>query len=686
MKALRKLVSVTLCAIMLGSIVIPAYAAELVNNGRVINYQSGQIENGGRFENTGILTNEGFFSNGGELTGQGIINWNAALTTIEGGEISTTLPSGSAGEAVTWEIDSDGTLLIRGNGAADDFSSTEYPWAKYAAAIKAVTIADGVTSLGENAFSGCEALEEVRIPDSVTAIAGDAFAECPHLRVIHYDGYRAEWERIAANLTLSGVQVLCEGIDRGVLNSGIEWALANNNSLSIRGAGDINDFGAVSYDTTYSWPKYDTAIVRTEYTYDIYTTEEQTTYHWNKYETDAQTTYVWNQYGTDTTEEFVWNKHEVVETPMYQWAKWDVLLATVYYWAVYTLKNDSAAPEKGQFIQNTSSLSPDTYPEDGEYQGRWYTKLEATREYVIGSIRKGNVSSTDPQAYPDDGMQDGNWYIKMHDETKMVQDKGDLIGSVRSSQRDAYPDKGIHEGFWYEIVSAENITVKGEAVLSIVTSDDENAYPNDGVGDDENWYVADTPQVSYRCGESPIGETSSADETAYPSDGQGDDGYWYVSTDPTVSFIKGETKAEPGSVVEQEDIHPHDGMEILEGELAYWFVLSNTEDVYGQGETSYGIVTSSFSDQYISNSRNEDGFWYGDRDEETTSCISIVGDPWEKYRGIIVHVDIADGITGIGNLVFYNMPELKTVSMASSVKSISETAFLGTEADISTEA
>ena len=44
-----------------------------------------------------------------------------------------------------------------------------------------ITLGYGITSIGEAAFSGCEALKSVTIPDSVTSIGGRAFVECINL-------------------------------------------------------------------------------------------------------------------------------------------------------------------------------------------------------------------------------------------------------------------------------------------------------------------------------------------------------------------------------------------------------------------------------------------------------------------------------------------------------------------------
>ena len=44
-----------------------------------------------------------------------------------------------------------------------------------------VTIPDGVTSIGDDAFSYCESLTSITIPDSVTSIGMNAFWGCKSL-------------------------------------------------------------------------------------------------------------------------------------------------------------------------------------------------------------------------------------------------------------------------------------------------------------------------------------------------------------------------------------------------------------------------------------------------------------------------------------------------------------------------
>ena len=63
----------------------------------------------------------------------------------------------------------------------EDFVIENGVLAKYKGAGGDVTIPEGVTEIGEDAFSWCESLESVTIPGSVTEIGRDAFDECPSL-------------------------------------------------------------------------------------------------------------------------------------------------------------------------------------------------------------------------------------------------------------------------------------------------------------------------------------------------------------------------------------------------------------------------------------------------------------------------------------------------------------------------
>ena len=90
---------------------------------------------------------------------------------------------GTCGENVTYTYDSKThTLTISGTGPMkdlnDEFGWCAAPWEKYKNEIKRVIIENGVTSIGGYTFYDCSGLTSVTIPDGVTLIGPDAFVNC----------------------------------------------------------------------------------------------------------------------------------------------------------------------------------------------------------------------------------------------------------------------------------------------------------------------------------------------------------------------------------------------------------------------------------------------------------------------------------------------------------------------------
>lgn len=83
--------------------------------------------------------------------------------------------SGTCGKNIRWEFNAE-TLTISGTGEMNDYSeANEQPWYGNYFSIKKIIIENGVTSIGDYAFSGFNDLTDVTIPDSVTCIGECAF-------------------------------------------------------------------------------------------------------------------------------------------------------------------------------------------------------------------------------------------------------------------------------------------------------------------------------------------------------------------------------------------------------------------------------------------------------------------------------------------------------------------------------
>lgn len=94
--------------------------------------------------------------------------------------------SGTCGENVTWTLQN-GVLSVEGNGAMEDFykivdwftgelvDANLCPWEDYADEIVEVYVGDGITNIGDTAFSDCYNLRKAVIGNSVKIIGENAF-------------------------------------------------------------------------------------------------------------------------------------------------------------------------------------------------------------------------------------------------------------------------------------------------------------------------------------------------------------------------------------------------------------------------------------------------------------------------------------------------------------------------------
>lgn len=74
--------------------------------------------------------------------------------------------------------------------------NSDRPWNEYESYIKYVTIEDGVTRIGRNAFANCYNFTSITIPKSVTLIKEDAFWYTKNLSKTNYTGDITSWCKI----------------------------------------------------------------------------------------------------------------------------------------------------------------------------------------------------------------------------------------------------------------------------------------------------------------------------------------------------------------------------------------------------------------------------------------------------------------------------------------------------------
>ena len=90
---------------------------------------------------------------------------------------------------LTWKLYEDGTLNISGTGAMKNYNNTDNLSPVHMnSSVKKIVIEEGVTSIGNAAFSDCSSLTNITIPDGVTSIGYYAFYKCTGLISITIPG------------------------------------------------------------------------------------------------------------------------------------------------------------------------------------------------------------------------------------------------------------------------------------------------------------------------------------------------------------------------------------------------------------------------------------------------------------------------------------------------------------------
>lgn len=166
--------------------------------------------------------------------------------------------SGSCGEQAFWTLNLDsGRMTVSGAGAMANYdSASALPWRYSLGDIRSVVVEEGITAVGDNAFSTCRnlqaieladtveligvhsfssciALETVAIPEGVRALASKAFQSCVSLKEVHlpstlknidmrafggdnalsdvyYGGTRQQWEEIVISMSAQDNQYLVD--------------------------------------------------------------------------------------------------------------------------------------------------------------------------------------------------------------------------------------------------------------------------------------------------------------------------------------------------------------------------------------------------------------------------------------------------------------------------------------------
>ena len=116
---------------------------------------------------------------------------------------------GKVGDNLTWSF-ADGVLTLEGSGAMADYASADnVPWAAFRETITAVSLPEGLTSIGDYAFSYCP-LVEVSLPGSLRELGSNPFVDRGTLKGITLSPDNEAFTLLdGALITADGKTLLC---------------------------------------------------------------------------------------------------------------------------------------------------------------------------------------------------------------------------------------------------------------------------------------------------------------------------------------------------------------------------------------------------------------------------------------------------------------------------------------------
>lgn len=123
---------------------------------------------------------------------------------------------------ISWKLDVSGLLSIEGSGKIPDYScgrNPAAPWEDKKEAITSVSVGEGITEIGINAFRDCTNLKKVVLPETIQRIHAYAFRNCTSLTDM--ESGKREWRYVYDRQQRNGDDVIIFGVET-FLN--VPWA------------------------------------------------------------------------------------------------------------------------------------------------------------------------------------------------------------------------------------------------------------------------------------------------------------------------------------------------------------------------------------------------------------------------------------------------------------------------------
>ena len=149
--------------------------------------------------------------------------------------------SGTCGEALVWSLSDDGVLTISGTGNMDDWYSGSPGWYKYRNDIQEVVICEGVTSIGDKAFSTYYSFSSMTIASTVRDFGTGCIDRMDDATYYGYTYSLAEYYVKQKGYTFKSIGVMADCVVYSGRFCEMDYTITSRGVLTISGNGDIDE-------------------------------------------------------------------------------------------------------------------------------------------------------------------------------------------------------------------------------------------------------------------------------------------------------------------------------------------------------------------------------------------------------------------------------------------------------------
>ena len=166
-------------------------------------------------------------------------------------------PTGNCGENITYTI-TDGSLVLEGSGSITDYTPSTLPWLEEAGTITSITIPEGITYIGVDAFLNLS-VTQVTIPESVILIsshalgytyADEVYTPIEGFTIIGKQGSAAETYAAENGFLFEAIE---DPLPSGECGTEATWELSKDGILTITGNGPMDNYANSSVTPWYEY-------------------------------------------------------------------------------------------------------------------------------------------------------------------------------------------------------------------------------------------------------------------------------------------------------------------------------------------------------------------------------------------------------------------------------------------------